>query len=230
MNSADPETNEPHDAIWREFSQRREVNAFRGRIPVPPAVSAMLGFVMPVTGAEVEAGLAEALAGCDGAGCLTPFPPDYWHITVVPPALLSRGTATPAILLREAFAEQALAVARDAVRGYGPFEVRVKGVNAFKDVVVAIPYDGGHSRELSRRLRGALPQLPERYLDGHTPLPHISLAQYKSNDGLDVLAAALAALREQEFGSFQVDRLEIFVLSVDAGVPGTVRKHPIPLE
>lgn len=230
MNSADREIKEQHEAIWRDFSQRREINVFSGRIPVPPAVSAMLGFVIPVSDPVVEGSLAEVLRRCAETGCLAPFPADYWHITIVPPALLTRGQPSPPRLLGEPFVEEALARAKEAVRGYGPFQMTVRGVNAFQEVMVAIPYDGGHSQELNRRLRSALPELPERYLGGNYPLAHISLAQYRSREGLDELATALASLREQEFGSFQVDRIEMFVLSVEGGVPGTVQKSVIPLD
>ncbi len=230
MNQADLETGERHEAIWRDFSQRPEINVFPGRVPVPPAVSAMMGFQVPVSDPAVRASLAGALRGWEGIGCLSPFPEDYWHITVVPPALLTGGRPSPPYILAESFAEEALARAGDALRGYGPFHVTVRGVNAFKDVIVAIPYDGGHSLELNRRLRSALPQLPARYLDGHDPLPHISLALYQSQQGLQELVAALATLRGREFGSFRVDRIEMYVLPVQGGVPGIARKHAISLE
>lgn len=230
MNSADRKIKERHDAIWRHFSQRREINVSAGRMPVPPAVSAMLGFVIPVSDPVVGGSLAEVLRRCEQTGSISPFPADYWHITIVPPALLTRGQPSPPRLLGEAFAEEALAAAREAVRGYGSFPITLRGVNAFKDVIVAIPYAGGHQRELNRRLRSALPEMPERYLDGNYPLPHISLAQYQSREGLDELAAVLAELREQEFGSFPVDGIEMFVLSVEGGVAGSVQKYPIPLD
>ena len=46
-------------------------------------------------------------------------------------------------------------------------------MNAFREVLVAVPYDGGHGLELGCVLRSALPELPERYHTGHDPLPHM---------------------------------------------------------
>ena len=193
----------------------------------------MMGFVVPVEGAAVRCALADALARCDASGCLLPYPPDYWHITIVPPALLAEDErprpSSGSTLLPASFAQQALEMARTAVRSAGPFEVSVRGLNAFRDVLVAAPYDGWRGLELGRVLRSALPELPERYHTGHDPLPHISLAQYARGDRLEGLAALLEAERETPFGSFHVERLDMFVLPVHDGAPGPVEKHAIPL-
>ncbi len=193
----------------------------------------MVGFVLPVEGEPIRCALADAVARINASGCLLPYPPDYWHITIVPPALLAGGERTapsggPA-LLPASFARQALETARAVVQGAGPFEVSVRGVNAFRDVLVAVPYDGGRGLELGGVLRAALPELPERYHTGHDPLPHISLAQYARGDRLEGLAALLEAERETPFGSFHVERLEMFVLPVHDGEPGPVEKNTIPL-
>jgi len=193
----------------------------------------MVGFVVPVEGEAVRRALADALARLNTDGCLLPYPPDYWHITIVPPALLAEGErprpAGGPALLPASFAQQALETARRTVRGAEPFEVSVRGLNAFRDVLVAVPYDGGRGLELGRVLRSALPELPERYHTGHDPVPHISLAQYARGDRLETLAGLLEAERETPLGSFRVERLEMFVLPVHDGAPGPVEKHDIPL-
>ena len=112
----------------------------------------MVGFVVPVEGETVRCALSDALARLNAGGCLLPYPPDYWHITIVPPALLAEGErprpAGGLTLLPASFAQQALEAARRAVRGAEPFEVSVRGLNAFRDVLVAVPYDGGRGLEL----------------------------------------------------------------------------------
>jgi len=193
----------------------------------------MVGFAIPVEGEAVRCALADALVRLNAGGCLLPYPPDYWHITIVPPALLAEGERPQAAggppLLPVSFAREALEQARKAVRGGEPFEVSVRGVNAFRDVVVAVPYDGGRGLELGRVLRSALPELPERYHAGHEPVPHISLAQYARADSMEKLTGLLEAEREALLGSFRVERLEMFVLPVHDGAPGPVEKHEIPL-
>jgi len=130
----------------------------------------------------------------------------------------------------EQFIGHALDAARSTVRGFVPFAVSTRGLNAFPDVVVAIPYEGGNFRELHRRLRVAIPELPERYFDGHDPLPHISLATYKSRDGLRNLASILEGIRKQPLGSFSVGAIEMVVLPVDRGVIGQPQRFPLPFD
>ncbi|MBI2913100.1 MAG: 2'-5' RNA ligase family protein [Chloroflexi bacterium] len=228
MDSPDRETKERHDDIWRDFLGHREIYVSTGRIAVPPAVSAMLVFQVPVADAAVRASLSTLAAGLQGAGCLFVFPPDYWHATIVPPTLLTKGRPSPPNICGEEFIERALAKAKEAVRGYPAFQVTVAGVNAFRDVVVAVPYDGGHFAELNQRLRSAIPELPARYLDGHEPIPHISLAQYAKRGGLDELIAALGELRDRELGTFTVSGIEMLVLPIEVGRPGTPQRWPIP--
>jgi 2'-5' RNA ligase len=193
----------------------------------------MVGFVVPVEGEAVRCALADALVRLNADGCLLPYPPDYWHITIVPPALLAESarpqTAGGPPLLPLSFAREALETARRTVRGAEPFEVSVRGLNAFRDVLVAVPYDNGHGLALGRLLHSALPELPERYHTGHDPVPHISLAQYARGDRLEPLAGLLEAERETPLGTFRVERLEMFVLPVHDGAPGPVEKHEIPL-
>src|SRR3990172_8304379 len=233
MNAADRETAERHLAVWEEFRRRPKVWPGAGRLSLPAEVAAMAGFVIPVEGEPVRCALTDAVARLNAGGCLLSYPPDYWHITIVPPALLAederpRPSSGPT-LLPASLAQQALEMARTAVRGAGPFEVSVRGVNAFRDVLVAVPYDGGRGLELGRVLRSALPELPERYHTGHDPVPHISLAQYARADRIEELTALVEAERETPLGSFRVQRLEMFVLPVHDGAPGPVEKHEIPV-
>jgi len=233
MNAADRETAERHLAIWEEFRRRPEVSPWARRLPLPAEAAAMMGFVIPVEGEAVRCALADMLVRLNAGGSLLPYPPDYWHITIVPPALLTQGERPQAAggppFLPLSFAREALEQARKAVRGAEPFEVSVRGLNAFRDVVVAVPYDGGRGLELGRVLRSALPELPERYHTGHDPVPHISLAQYARADRIEELTALVEAERETPLGSFRVGRLEMFVLPVHDGAPGPVEKHEIPV-
>jgi len=230
MNEADRATAERHQAIWEEFRRRPVVSAWTGRMPLPPEVTAAVGFVIPVDDAAVRRSLQEIVSRLGATGCVTAFPADYWHITIVPPAFLTSGDPAPPRLLPASFVQEALEKSRTAVRGLGPLDVAVRGLNAFRDVVVAIPYDGGRSLELASILRAAMPELPDRYPDGNDPLPHISLTQYARDDRLEGLADLIQREREGEFGSFRADRLEMFVLPWHEGAPGRVEKHVIPLD
>jgi hypothetical protein len=230
MNDADQQTADRHRAIWEEFRRRPQVSAWTGRAALSPEVTATVGFVIPVDGTAVSRALQGVVSRLQTTGCVTAFPPDYWHITVVPPALLTIGKATLPRLLPESFAGEALEKGRKAVRGLGPFDVAVRGLNTFRDVVVAVPYDGGRGLEMGRVLRSAIPQFPERYPEGHEPLPHISLTQYARDNHLEEVIKLVQKERQTDFGRFCARRLEMFVLPWRDGVPGNVEKHVVALD
>ena len=230
MNEADRTTAEHHGAIWGEFRRNPFVTAWTGRAALAAGVTATLGFVIPVDDEAIRGRLSEVVARLNATGGVVPFPPDYWHITIVPPAQLTSGDPSPPELLAESFSEEALAKARDAIRDAAPFDVTVRGLNAFQDVVVAVPFDGGRGLELGTMIRESVPELPQRYPGGLEPLPHISLTQYARDDRLDELVALIEGDREREFGEFRAERVEMFVVPWSDGVPGTVAKHALPLE
>ena len=230
MNQTDRETAERHQAIWERFRSQPTVSAWTGQLPLPPEVTATVGFVIPVAGGAVRRKLQEVVARLEATGAVTPFPPDYWHITIVPPALLTNGSPAPPRLLPTSIIEEALAKGRKAVRGRGPFEVALRGLNAFRDVIVAVPYDGGRGPELGRVLRTAVPELPQLYPDGQEPLPHVSLTQYAREDGLEEIVELIQREREADFGRFRAQRLEMFILPWHNGVPGRVEKHELLLD
>jgi hypothetical protein len=229
MNEADRETASRHEAIWQRFRREPRVSAWTGRLPFPPEVVATLGFVLPVDDPAVCDRLEESVRRMEASDCVIPFPRDYWHVTIVPPVFLTDGDPEPPRLLHRSFAAEALDRARKALRDERGFAVSVRGLNAFREVVVAVPFDGGRGLALGGLLRKAAPELPERYPDGHEPLPHISLAQYGREDGLEELSSLIEAARDHDYGGFTVDRVEMYVLPWRDGVPGTVEKHAVPL-
>ena len=230
MNEADRDTAKRHQALWEEFYPHPAVSAWTGRLPLPPEVTATAGFVIPVDDAAISDRLQEIVSRLEATGCVNAFPPDYWHITIVPPVTLTSGDPTPPRLLPISFMAEALEKGRKVAQRLGPFDVAVRGLNAFRDVLVAVPYDGGRGLELGRLLRSAIPELPERYPDGHEPLPHISLTQYSREERLGEIVELIQTERDTDIGCFRAHRLEMFVLSWRNGVPGDVEKNEIPLE
>ena len=237
MNEADRDTAKRHQALWEEFYRHPTVSAWTGRLPLPPEVTATAGFVIPVDDAAVSGRLQGIVSRLEATGCVSAFPPDYWHITIVPPVTLTSDDPAPprlpagqAGLLPISFIAEALEKGRKVVQSLGPFKIAVRGLNAFRDVLVAVPYDGGRGLELGRLLRSAIPELPERYPDGHEPLPHISLTQYSREERLGEIVELIQRERDTDIGCFRAHRLEMFVLSWRNGVPGDVEKNEIPLE
>ncbi len=96
MNEADRETAKRHQAIWEKFRRQPVASAWTGRLPLPPEVTATAGFVIPVDDAAVSGRLQEIVSRLEATGCVNAFPPDYWHITIVPPVTLTSGDCNSA--------------------------------------------------------------------------------------------------------------------------------------
>lgn len=231
MNEADRATAQRHQAIREEFQRCPAVSAHAGRPLLPPEATASFGFVIAVDDAEVARSTRRAISPLEADGCLSAFPPDYLHITLVPPVFVGPAIPGPDAppLKPEPFVQKALERARSAVRGQSAFEVTVRGLNAFRDVLVAVPYDGGRGLKLGGAIRAAVPDLPELYPDGHDLLPHISLGRYVREDQLEPLRDTVKRERETEFGRFRVRRLGLYVLQRGEGEEVHVEKHQLAL-
>jgi len=228
-NAADAETQQRHERIWQEFLKRPAVFVYEPRFLRIPGVVAMTTVHARITDRSIRRRLRRALDALKGISCVEPFPDGYLHMTIVPPALLTTDEAKPPFLLPEAFESQALGPMKGALRGYGPFEVRIRGLNVFREVLVAVAYDGGHSAEVRRRLADAVPGLPQRYWGALAPVPHVSVGQFCNTDGVTELRDAVAQLRDVDFGTLHVTRVYLVTSPLDEGVFGEPRRRVIPL-
>ena len=226
---ADADTREGHERIWQEFLQRPAVLVYEPRFLRIPGVVAMLTVQASVTDRSIRARLRRVVNGLKAVACFEPFPDDHLHMTVVPPALLTTGERRPPLLLPDGFESEALTPMREALRGYGPFEVRIQGLNVFRDVLVAVAYDGGHSAEIRRLLADVVPELPDRYWNVLPALPHVSLAQFTSAEGVTQLRDAVAPLRDVYLGTLRVNRLYLVRSPLREGVFGEPKRRAIPL-
>ena len=217
-----------HEAIWQRFLQEPSAQLSSGRLSAPPEASVSLVFQVSISDGALRRALQTLGAELATTGAFAPFPPGYWHATIVPPAFLADEPSRGSLLLPRSFAQEAMTAAREVLSGYPPFDMHVRGVNAFQDVVVAVLYESGHFADIQRLLRERLPQLPERYLDGYEPLPHISLGVYQDLARLPQLTDALAANREREIGRMTARGIEMLIIPLQDGRMGEPERHPVP--
>jgi 2'-5' RNA ligase len=226
---ADADTRERHERIWQEFLQRPIVLVYEPRFLRIPGVVAMLTLQASVTDRSIRARLRRVANDLKAVAGLEPFPDDHFHMTIVPPVLLTTGERRPPLLLPDGFESQTLRLMREALRDYGPFEVRIQGLNVFRDVLVAVALDGGHSAEIRRRLAEVVPELPDKYWNILPSLPHISLAQFTTAESVTQLRDAVAPLRDTYLGTLRVTRLYLVRSPLVEGVFGEPSKRAIPL-
>ncbi len=184
---------------------------------------------------EHLARVGETLAGIPGVDLL---PDWYWHITVKGVGFQVIRRTRGDEVLRQDVARIA-GKARAFLSRQGAFDAQLGPVNAFADVVFVEVVDGGRCRRLNAGLLENVPEIPRYLADGDGFLPHVSVARFTSQDGLDAVKATLAELRGEgarsDSGrhapgpSFPVRRVELVTAWFTEEVPefDTVATFPL---
>ena len=160
---------------------------------------------------------------------LAMYPEEYWHITIK-----TLGFLVPEATAPDEVPDRLLAPIIEAARGvfnaHPAFDVSIGPINAFPDVVIAEIWDSGAVRRLNTALLEAAAGLPRQPFDGPHFLPHVSLARYASNEGLDELKAGVTELRAVGPGpTLHVSAIELITAQIGNGAPVLKTTHRFPL-
>lgn len=141
--------------------------------------------------------------------CVDTFPEEYFHITVKELGcfLVSEKTASDELTRDELPA--LINEAREKLKHYKPFELRLKNLNNFKSTVCVQAHDGGVVRNINRTLLQILGVRELRH--DWDFLPHLSVAQYKSTDNYEQLIQHLEKNRGTKVGPLRVESIEILI-------------------
>ncbi len=159
----------------------------------------------------------EAIASIPG---VDPYPEPYWHATVKGVGFVvdqpsgEDELSHPRLL---ALMEEA----RPLIEATPSFELRLGLPSAFAEVVIREVLDGGAIRSLNMRLLEALPGLLRTPFDGAMFLPHVSIARFRSQEGLGELKETLSRLRTSPppEASFQVHEVQLISAHLSASAP-----------
>ncbi len=152
---------------------------------------------------DTQTGLAEYI-------CIDPLPEDYFHMTVkeLNAFLVQEKTAPDEYTEDELPA--LIGAAKDRLKEFKPFDVRLEHLNNFKSTVCAQAHDGGFIRNIN----GALLEIPRvKKLRNDYPrfLPHISIALYKGTEDYEQLIKHLEKIRETKLGTLRVESVELVI-------------------
>ncbi len=167
-----------------------------------------LVFLMRIEDRAAREHLARIAARLAAVPGVEPFPDWYWHITVKGVGFqVIKRTHEDDVLRQDV--PRIAGKARALLSREEAFEAQLGLANGFAEVVFIELWDGGRLRELNHRLSEGVPEIHRYPIDGAGFLPHVTVARFTSNEGLDELKATLAALRAEGPGpSFPVRRLE----------------------
>lgn len=193
------------DTLESEWTRgRSEYAAFLVRMTDPGVISAIERTI-------------EVIAGIPG---VDPYPVPYWHATV-------KGVG---FVMDEPSGEDELSAARLAammeearslIEATPSFELRLGLPSAFAEVVIMEVLDGGAIRSLNMRLLQALPGLQRNPFDGAMFLPHVSIARFRSQEGLGELKETLSRLRTSPppEASFKVREVQLINAHLSSAAP-----------
>lgn len=142
--------------------------------------------------------------------CIDTLPADYFHMTVkeLDAFLVPEKTSPDEYIESEIPA--LIESAREKLKGFKPFEVKLEHLNNFRSVVCIQAHDGGYIRGIN----GALLQIPGiRELRHDYPwfLPHISIALYKGTEDYEELIKHLEKKRDTVIGKLRVETIELVI-------------------
>ena len=121
-------------------------------------------------------------------------------------------------------------LARPVIESTPSFELRLGRPGAFAEVVIMEVLDGGAIRPpLNMRLLDAVPGLLRGPLRRAVFLPHVSIARFRSQDGLAELKETLSHLRQSPppEASFQVREVQLISAHLSAAAPTVWARWPL---
>jgi 2'-5' RNA ligase len=216
-------------AAWRLFQRSQSLRLAedtlesewtRGR-------SEYAAFLVRMTDADVCAYIERTLEAIGSIPGVDPYPAPYWHATVKGVGFVvdepsGEGELSPARLAELAEA------ARPVIEAMPPFELRLGRPGAFAEVVIMEVLDGGAIRSLNLRLLESAPGLLRGPFDGAMFLPHVSIARFRSQEGLGELKEKLSRLRASfeslrmsgtKEASFEVREVQLIRAHLSAAAP-----------
>jgi 2'-5' RNA ligase len=213
-------------AAWRIFQRTESLRLAedtlesewtRGR-------SEYAAFLVRMTDAGVCACIERTIEEIRAIPGVDPYPEPYWHATVKGVGFVveepsGEDELSPARLA--AMVEEA----RPLIEATPSFELRLGLPSAFAEVMIIEVLDGGAIRSLNMRLLEALPGVQRNPFDGAMFLPHVSIARFRSQEGLGELKETLSRLRASPptEASFQVREVELIRAHLSLAAPTFAR-------
>ena len=206
----------PSGVIWQAFRSQRTVEDGRHDTPEWLARDASFAYaIIRVPASAVQPRLDEVRATLGAFPFVRLHPDHFLHITLQELGFVADPPTTPTDITPtrlEEFAQSAAAVAADL----SPFTITFGGVNSFQDAAFLEIQDQGRCEPLHHRLfeLAAIPKAPEFAF-----VPHATIAHYPMQADNHQLVSALSRWREVQFGSIEVDAIEIVTMESNEAYP-----------
>jgi 2'-5' RNA ligase len=178
-----------------------------------------LAFLVPVDDPAAVSHLRAVVRQIEHIPGVEPYPESYWHLTLKGLGFEAQPASRADDVSQSDF-ERITQAAQTLFAAEPSFEVTIGPANGFPEVVFAEVWDSLPIRELNTRLLDALPDLIRYPFDGEVFLPHVSVARFTSDNGLDELKSTLSSLRGNEPGpGFLISDVQLVRAHLSASAP-----------
>jgi 2'-5' RNA ligase len=169
--------------------------------------SQYLTFHVRIRDEELIENIVEIQSRLSANSCVTPFPQDYFHISVAGLGFLAESEEYEDDILIENL-QRIINQAKEVLQTFSKFDVVFSKLNIFPDVVFVEVHDGGKIEGIFRGLQ-TIPEMRKRKFDHPSFLPHISIMHFQKQKDFTGLISYLEKLRDTEFGRMTVDSIEL---------------------
>lgn len=145
--------------------------------------------------------------------CVEPFPKEYFHISIKGVGFLVP-EKTEADEITENDIPRIIREARTRLKEYSSFEMRLENLNNFVSAIVVQAHDGGVVRHIHENFGEIQGFIKSNYIPGY--LPHLSIAQYKSNDEYTEFIKHLEQNRGAKVGQIKVNKIQLIIAHLSA--------------
>jgi 2'-5' RNA ligase len=152
-------------------------------------------------------------------------PPEFLHIPVQELGFL---TETPRHRsdIDQAWLDEFIGQAEIPISEFSPFDVSLGGVNSFVDAAFLDVHDNGWLSRIHSRLLDFVKIPPSTH---YAYLPTVTIAHYTETAPIGSLVAALTPWRDQIFGQFRVESIDVVKLQTGVAYPDLEVIHRIKL-
>ena len=140
--------------------------------------------------------------------CIDPFTREYFHISIKGVGFLVPQKTTGDEITKDDL-PRIIREARTRLKEYSPFEMNLENLNNFASAIVVQAHDGG----IVRHIHESFGEIPGFIKAGYYPgyLPHLSVAQYKSDDEYTEFIEHLEQKRNTKVGHIKVNKIQLII-------------------
>ncbi len=220
------EQDEAFRRIWQHLRQVNEVVDGRHDSPEWSARGGEFVFCcVRVPQSALSENLAALREVLDDFPFVRLHPDRFLHIAVQELGFLT-GTPTHRTDITQVWLDEFISQSRHAISEFAPFDVTLGGVNSFVDAAFLDVHDNGWLSRIQGRFTDFV-KVPPSYRYAY--LPVVTIAHYTGSAPIGNLVASLTPFRDQQFGAFRVDAIDIVKISTGEPYPDLEVIHSFEL-